>query len=174
MHRTIHLNRTIEFSPAIVWDALVDDDLVTGWLGDARIDPIVGGRFDLAWLGSPENSATSGLITVLDQPVRLVIETDVHGVVEFVLTEVNGGPRGTSSAVTVTVTVDLDARFEPRVVRMWSEALDQLDALLHGHAVDWGIVAGGPDADEAHWDVARTAHARAIRATHPNAIGTAP
>ena len=94
---TIRLDRVVPFSPVIVWDALVDADLVAGWLGDARIEPVVGGRYDLAWLGTPEITATSGKITRLEQPTSLVVVTDAHGTLDFSLTEVPGGPRGTST-----------------------------------------------------------------------------
>ena len=172
---TIRLDRVVPFSPVIVWDALVDADLVAGWLGDARIEPVVGGRYDLAWLGTPEITATSGKITRLEQPTSLVVVTDAHGTLDFSLTEVPGGPRGTSTVIELTVGVDIEHRFEARVRRVWLDALDQLDALLHGHPADWGIVASAPESDAAELDVAVSVTSpatRRIRASNTNAIET--
>ena len=39
--------RELEFSPVIVFDALVDADLVAGWLAEAEIEAAPGGRYDL-------------------------------------------------------------------------------------------------------------------------------
>ena len=164
----------VAFSPAIVWDALVDPELVAGWLGEARIDPVIDGRYDLAWLVTPEVAATSGRIIALQAPTSLVVATDAHGTVEFSLTEVPGGPRSTSTIVGLSVTVEIGAPFEARVRQLWSDALAQLDLLLHGHPIDWGIVANVPAEDAADLAVevgiSSLPVSRRIRASHTNAI----
>lgn len=133
--------REIELSPAIVWDALVDQELVFGWLAEARIDPVLGGRFELLWLHSTDQPPTSGTIVECEEPRRLVVDTDNHGRLKFRLDEVAGGSRGASTRLRLTVTVELDAAFAPRVKANWMISLDQLEELLRGHPVDW-----------AHWD----------------------
>ncbi|MBC7590190.1 MAG: SRPBCC domain-containing protein, partial [Salinibacterium sp.] len=45
----LHFERMYEFAPLIVWDALIDADLVSGWLADALIDPRPGGEYTLRW-----------------------------------------------------------------------------------------------------------------------------
>ena len=56
----MHFERDFEFSPAIVWDALIDPDLVAGWLAEARIDPVLGGQYSLRWMTRPgASTATS-------------------------------------------------------------------------------------------------------------------
>jgi uncharacterized protein YndB with AHSA1/START domain len=133
--------REIELSPAIVWDALVDQELVSGWLAEARIDPVAGGRFELAWLYSMDQPPTFGTIVEYREPRLLVIDTDNRGRLEFRLDELPGGNRGASTRLRLTVTVELDAAFVPRVKANWMISLDQLEELLRGRPVDW-----------AHWD----------------------
>ena len=56
----LQLSRGYDLPAAIVWDALVDEDLVEGWLAAARIDPQIGGLYWLA--GAMAVATTSGLI----------------------------------------------------------------------------------------------------------------
>ncbi|MEO6944615.1 MAG: SRPBCC domain-containing protein [Lacisediminihabitans sp.] len=129
--------REIGLSPVIVWDALVDQELVSGWLAEARIDAIVGGRFDLVWLYSMDQPPTSGTITELRQPSLLVINTDNRGRIEFRLDELAGGSRGVSTRLRLAVALDLDPAFVARVKANWMISLDQLEQLVRGHPVDW-------------------------------------
>jgi uncharacterized protein YndB with AHSA1/START domain len=129
--------REIELSPAIVWDALVDQELVSGWLAEARIAPVAGGRFELVWLYSTDQPPTSGTIVDYQEPRLLVVDTDNRGRLEFRLDELAGGRRGTSTRLRLTATIELDAAFLPRVKANWMISLDQLEELLRGHPVDW-------------------------------------
>lgn len=135
----LHLafEREIGLSPEIVWDALIDQELVSGWLAEARIDPVAGGRFDLAWMYSTDQPPTSGVIAEFREPRLLAVETDNRGRVEFRLEEISGGSRGVSTRLRLAVALELDAAFAPRVKANWMISLDQLEELLRGHPVDW-------------------------------------
>lgn len=129
--------REIELSPAIVWDALVDQDLASGWLAEATIEPVEGGRYDLVWLYSTDQPPTSGTIVECDEPRMLVVETDNRGRVEFRLDELTEGSRGSATLLRLAVALELDAAFAARVRANWMISLDQLEELLRGHPVDW-------------------------------------
>ena len=133
--------RDFEFSPAIVWDALVDPTLVVGWLAQAHIDPVPGGQYSLRWMNRPGLPVVPGSITELRAPEVLHIVREDRGAFRFLLTEFEGGSRGTSTRLRVEVRADIEPVFAPRVSADWMTALDQLDDLLHGHPVDWQ-----------HWD----------------------
>lgn len=133
--------RRLDFPPPIVFDALVDADLIGGWLAHAVVEPRVGGSYDLVWLTSSSFPPTHGTITLVDEPMALGVDTDNRGSFQFLLEPSNGGPRGTSTILTTRVRVAVDLAFVPRVAADWQSSLDQLDALLRGHPVDW-----------AHWD----------------------
>jgi len=129
--------RSLEFPPAIVFDALIDPDLLGGWLAQAKVEPHVGGAYDLVWLNSTSFPPTRGTIRVVDEPHALVIDTDNRGGFHFVLEPQVGGSRGTSTVLTVRVKVSVDEAFVPRVTADWQSSLDHLDSLLRGHSVDW-------------------------------------
>ena len=129
--------REIELSPAIVWDALVDDELVSGWLAEASIDPVEGGRFDLVWLYSTDQPPTSGTIVRLVERSALAVDTDNRGRIEFTLKPLAGGARRGSTRLRLTVVLELDRAFAARVRANWMISLDQLEELLRGHPVDW-------------------------------------
>lgn len=126
-----------EFPRVIVWDALVDADLVSGWLAEATITPEVGGQYNLRWTHRVSQPATLGRVTVFQPLERLHIDTsdDVH--LAFELRELAGGSRGTSTHLRVSVAGPTDAAEESRVKADWLTNLDQLEDLLRGHPVDW-------------------------------------
>ena len=133
----MRLTRDLDLPRVIVWDALVDQDLVSGWLGEAAIVPVVGGEYNLTRVHLPDTPTTFGRITVLQPLERLHIDTTDVGLLEFALEERAGGSRSTSTRLTLTVTIDLDPSALPRVRADWLVCLDQLDELLRGHPVDW-------------------------------------
>jgi len=133
--------RELAFAPVIVWDALVDPELVHGWLAHAVIEPVAGGEYNLRWLNRLGNPESLGRITVLQPRERLHIDTASVGLLRFELTEVAGGSRGTSTRLVLRVDVEVEDAFAARVKADWLTSLDQLDDLLRGHPVDW-----------AHWD----------------------
>jgi uncharacterized protein YndB with AHSA1/START domain len=129
--------RDLEFPTVIVWDAFVDDDLVSGWLGDAHISPEIGGEFNVVWRHRPTASPLIGSIVDLHAPDRLTIDMLPAGRLWFELVEFPGGSRGTSTRVRVTVDVAIEPVFAARVRADWLTNLDQLEELLRGHPVDW-------------------------------------
>lgn len=133
--------RELEFAPVIVWDALVDADLVSGWLAEAVIEPVVGGEYNLRWVHRFGQPASLGRITVLQPLERLHVDTTTVGLLRFGLEEVDGGSRGTSTRLALQVDVEVEPAFAPRVKADWLTNLDQLGDLLRGHPVDWQ-----------HWD----------------------
>ncbi|MBB5634078.1 uncharacterized protein YndB with AHSA1/START domain [Cryobacterium mesophilum] len=137
----LEFTRRLDFHPAIVFDALIDPDLLGGWLAHAVVEPHEGGAFDLAWLTSTSFPPTRGRISLLDEPRALDVVTDNRGRFRFDLDPSPGGERGTVTTLTTAVDVVVDRAFVPRVAADWQSSLDQLDGLLRGHPVDW-----------IHWD----------------------
>ena len=131
---TIDLTRDIDLPRVIVWDALVDPDLVSGWLGQAEIEPIAGGVYNLAWPHRPASTETFGRITLLQHPERLHLDTTNLGRVAFSLESVDGGFRETGTRLRLTVDDVDDAAI---ATADWTQNLDQLEELLHGRPVDW-------------------------------------
>ena len=129
--------RDLEFPPSVVFDALIEPDLLAGWLADADVEPQLDGCYDLVWLTSSSYPSTQGTITALDEPELLEIETDNRGDISFRLEAYQGGPFGTATRLVTTVQVAVDSVFLPRVKADWLSNLDQLDELLRGHPVDW-------------------------------------
>ena len=130
-------SREFDLPPVIVWDALVDDVLVEGWLAVARVEPRVGGSYWLDWQSGSSLPATSGIITVFDAPLRLRIETDNIGSLDFSLTPTTGGSRGSGTLLRLTIRVDTEPRLLASTRAYWLGNFDQLEALLRGHPVDW-------------------------------------
>ncbi len=55
----VAVEHEVDLPRAIVWDAFLDPELVSGWLADAVIVPEEGGEYNLTWLdrvGSPRRS----------------------------------------------------------------------------------------------------------------------
>lgn len=139
----LRFERAIDFPASIVFDALIDPDLVGGWLAHAEVEPRAGGRFDLVWLTSSSFPPTQGTITevsppeALKDPAVLEVSTDNRGVFRFELGAKEGGTMGSSTLLTLTVAAAVDSVFIPRVIADWQTSLDQLEGLLRGHPVDW-------------------------------------
>ena len=129
----LRFEHSYDFAREIVWDALTDPDLVSGWLAEADIDARLHGRYDLDWLHFDLLRTTTGEIVDLDEPRLLVVDTDNFGVTTIELAE--SGLRQTLLTVTVDALADL--QFTPMIAATWRLSLEQLDELLHGHPVDW-------------------------------------
>jgi uncharacterized protein YndB with AHSA1/START domain len=143
---TVDLMREFDLPRVIVWDALVDPDLVSGWLAPAEIEPVAGGIYNLVWGHRPTYADTFGRITLLQHPERLHLDTTNLGRIEFTLESVEGGFRDTSTRLRVAIELDAaelraegmdDAATTARVTADWNTNLDQLEELLHGRPVDW-------------------------------------
>jgi uncharacterized protein YndB with AHSA1/START domain len=146
------LERTVELPPVIVFDALIDPDLVVGWLARASIQPVLGGRYDLEWLGYETEQATSGVIVELAEPASLSVQTDDHGSIDFTLETLEGGPRGTGTLLRLRVRLAMEPAFSGRVREAWESRLDRLEELLRGHPADWVRLAGAGDAGKSESD----------------------
>jgi uncharacterized protein YndB with AHSA1/START domain len=131
------IERKIELPPSIVWDALVDPELVIGWLAGAAIDPRVGGRYDLTWQRDGARRVGPGVITELREGRLLTVDAAQHGVLSFRLEDAAGGSRGTSTRLRLSVKLGADPLFAARARADWETRLDQLEDLLRGHPVDW-------------------------------------
>ncbi len=134
---SLHLERRYEFSPVIVWDALVDADLVVGWLAEATIRPELGGEYNLRRPNPRSSVSREGRITRFEPFTRLEVSSDDSGSLLFGLAEVVGGGRGTSTAMTVDIVSPIEPAFAATMRADWLTSLDQLDDLLRGHPVDW-------------------------------------
>lgn len=135
----LELRRSYDLPVAIVWDALVDEDLVEGWLAAARIDPREGGLYWLGWQGGATLAPTNGTIIAIEPPRLLAIDTDNIGSLEFRLESVPNGTRGTSTDLILRIRVDTEPRLMASTRAYWQSNFDQLEALLRGHPVDWSI-----------------------------------
>jgi uncharacterized protein YndB with AHSA1/START domain len=131
------IERRIGLPPPIVWDALVDPDLVIGWLAGASIDPRVGGHYDLTWQRDGARRVGPGVITELREGRLLTVDAAQHGVLSFRLEDAAGGSRGTSTRLRLSVKLGADPLFAARARADWETRLDQLEDLLRGHPVDW-------------------------------------
>ncbi len=132
--------RDYEFPRVIVWDALIDPDLVSGWLAEASILPALGGQYDLWWINREGTPATSGRIVLFEPLRRLQVETKDAGRLLFTLGELAGGMRAASTRLRVEVQLTGDVVLDARATTDWLTNLEQLDELLRGHPVDWGDV----------------------------------
>jgi uncharacterized protein YndB with AHSA1/START domain len=133
----LHVERLLDFPVAIVWDALTDSVLLSGWLAEVEVDLRIGGRFDLQWLPEQGIGTTYGEIAELDDGVRLRVETSTLGLLTFDVAEERGGTRGTSTLLRITVAAQLAPAQVVDVVATLTTSLDQLVDLLYGHPVDW-------------------------------------
>jgi uncharacterized protein YndB with AHSA1/START domain len=122
---------------SIVWDALVDSDLVGGWLAEAEIDPRIGGRYDLSWHSPIATGTTLGEIADLLEPELLVVELERVGTVTFSLSAVQAGSRGESTLLSVSISAETEPRLADGVSAAWLTSLEQLEELLRGRPVDW-------------------------------------
>jgi uncharacterized protein YndB with AHSA1/START domain len=129
--------RTIDLPPVIVWDALVDPDLLTGWLGEVRMFPTESPRFHIHWHGVDSRQSTVGRVTAMEAPRRIRVETDNRGRIECMLRSIPGGLRETSTELELRVDSGIEPAFATRARDEWQTSLDRLEALLHGHPVDW-------------------------------------
>jgi uncharacterized protein YndB with AHSA1/START domain len=127
--------RAIDLPRVIVWDALVDPELLAGWLGEVRSDPIDGRLFTLT-PGTGDAPLSFELVHE-ERPNRLAARAADGRLFEFELTEVEGGSRGTSTSLALRILLDFHAAFAGGMRREWETSLDDLVELLRGHPVDW-------------------------------------
>lgn len=134
---SLHFTRDYEFPRVIVWDALVDPELVSGWLAEATITPQVGGEYNLLWLHRVGQPASPGRIAVLHPLERLDVDTASFGRMSFTLEDLAGGNRGSSTRLRLDLDIEIEPVFATRLKADWLTTLDQLEDLLRGHPIDW-------------------------------------
>jgi uncharacterized protein YndB with AHSA1/START domain len=117
-----------------VWRAIAEPDEIVKWLAEAELEPREGGKVVLRWLNMPEENAVAlGTVKAFDPPRTLELDTDIHGVLRFELTEDDGGCRLTFTASYPA----LDDENRLSVLAGWHIHLDHLADALAGHAQDW-------------------------------------
>lgn len=120
----IRIERDLDLPRAIVWEALVDAALVEGWLHPS--ERLVTGTSPVEFR-EPDDPA---------EPAVLEVISPSFGNVRIVLTRLDGGTRGESTRLKLTVSDEWGRRTDRE--SLWALRLDQLEALLRGHPVDWG------------------------------------
>ncbi|KQX06569.1 MULTISPECIES: SRPBCC family protein [unclassified Leifsonia] len=117
-----------------VWAMLTQPALTRLWWADSKIEPRVGGRFDLRWLNSPEAGVWwEGAVTVWEPERVLEFTNSEHGLLRWELEATDAGTRLTF--------IDLIRPAEERFVAMslagWHLHLDHLAEALDGIGQDW-------------------------------------
>ncbi|WP_445442276.1 SRPBCC family protein [Clavibacter sp. km1a] len=136
--------RLIDLPALIVWDAVSDPDMVSGWLAEASIDQEEGGDFWFEWMTVPDRSlasASGGLVTRFEEgraiDYTFLHEGEVTARFRLRLQEVPGGPRDRQTELGVTVSGVLPAGIANVLKASWRLHLDLLEDLVHGRPVDW-------------------------------------
>jgi uncharacterized protein YndB with AHSA1/START domain len=130
---SLHFERVIDLPPPMVWEALVDSDLLSGWLADASVDARAGGSAVFRWFDGAPSTRSSIAAYVLHE--TLTFATDNAGRWAFALQAVPGGPRNNTTHLRLTVT-PATARQSEAAEHAWPSSLRNLELLLHGHPVD--------------------------------------
>src|SRR5215210_644051 len=79
-----------------VWAALTSPDELITWWGDADVELIEGGRFDVRWLNTDDEGNTAEMharIAQLEPERLLVLDGDIHGTLRWELTPDGDGTR---------------------------------------------------------------------------------
>ena len=119
----IRLERVVALPREVVWEALVDPVLVSGWLHpDARL---VEGATPVLYI-EPETPTGRAVLEVV---------SPVFGEVRLELVPVPDGPRGESTRLAVWARGEWGSLANRR--RFWTARLDRLESLLRGHPADW-------------------------------------
>jgi uncharacterized protein YndB with AHSA1/START domain len=112
-----------------------------GWLGDAEVELVAGGRFTVRWLNTDDQGNRAvyrGTITRLEPPRLLEISGDIHGVLRWTLRPEAGGTRLTFSS-----TLELPEEYWTKVLAGWHYHLDSLAAALDGQPADLARLSNG-------------------------------
>jgi len=120
----IRLECDIDLPRGIVWEALVDPVLVEGWLHPSA--RLVEGSTCLEFR-EPEHPA---------RPAVLEVISPAFGGVRIELSRVEGGTRGESTLLELSVSDTWGRRAEREA--LWALRLEQLAWLVRGRPVDWG------------------------------------
>ena len=139
-----HLNHPVER----VWRAISDPDEIVAWLAVADLDLVPGGRAELRWLNTDqggEHAVARGVVTAVDPPHLLELDTDRHGLIRWELRP--SGHDSNACLLTFTASVALPTELRLIVLAGWHTHLDFLAGALDGHAIDW------PNWPRNHWEM---------------------
>ena len=137
-----------------VWAAVTEPGELRGWLADAEVDLVEGGRVRLRWLNTDDEgneAVATGRVTALDPPRLVELATEPHGVLRFELRE-----DGDGTALTFIVTTPAPNEQIALARSGWHIHLEHLADALDGRPVDW------PRWGEEHrprWDEIHAAYA---------------
>jgi uncharacterized protein YndB with AHSA1/START domain len=134
--RVLRYERHLEHPVERVWAAVTDPGELVGWLGEADIDLVPGGRVEIRWLNTDDEgnrAVARGAITALDPPRLLEVDTDLHGVLRWELAPAAGG----GTVLRFTNITPAPDEFVAKVLAGWAIHLDHLEDALDGHHVDW-------------------------------------
>jgi uncharacterized protein YndB with AHSA1/START domain len=137
---------------SIVWIALAESELISGWWGEAQLEPWPGGTFRIALQLGDGTHEVAGRVARIEEPVSLVLDTDEFGDMAFTLEAVAGGTRGASTVLSIALDSYPAAAQAPvgpvaaepvdvAVRARWDAHITNLVFLLHGHPADWGVAA---------------------------------
>jgi uncharacterized protein YndB with AHSA1/START domain len=136
--------RLVDLPALIVWDAVSDPDMVSGWLAEATIEQEEGGEFWFEWMTVPDRSlasAAGGVVTRFEEgravEFTFLDEGEVTARFHLRLEEIPGGPRDRQTELVVTVSGLLPAGIANVLKASWRLHLDLLQDLVHGRPVDW-------------------------------------
>jgi uncharacterized protein YndB with AHSA1/START domain len=132
--RVLRFERRLEHPVERVWAALTEPAEMQGWLAEADIDLVLGGRVELRWLNTDDEgnrAIATGTVTALEPPRLLEYDTDIHGLMRFELQE-----EGDACRLTF-FTAPADPAFTTMALAGWHIHLDHLADALAGRPVDW-------------------------------------
>lgn len=118
-----------------VWQALTEPSEISGWLAEAKLDPVEGGQVELRWLNTDDegNTAVARGIVTRYEPLRVLeFDTDIHGRLRWEL-----APTPAGSRLVFLVEHELAPEWLAKVVAGWHVHLDFLQDALDGQRVDW-------------------------------------
>jgi uncharacterized protein YndB with AHSA1/START domain len=137
----VRFERRLKHPVARVWRALTEPAELIGWWGDAEVELVEGGRFDVRWLNTDERGNRAemrGTITDLEPPHRLEVRGDIHGVLRWELR-----PEGAGTVLTFSSTLELPDEYRLLVLAGWHYHLDSLADALDGQPADLATLSGG-------------------------------
>jgi uncharacterized protein YndB with AHSA1/START domain len=149
-----------------VWAALTHPGELRGWLADADIDLVAGGRVQLRWLNTDDEgngAVADGTVTALDPPRLLELDTEPHGVLRWELREADGG-----TALTLIVSVPAPNAGIELARAGWHIHLEHLADALAGRPVDWPAWSAE---HRPRWQQIHAAYAASEASTSASAAG---
>ena len=119
-----------------VWAALTEPSELRGWLADADLELVAGGRVQLRWLNTDDegnHAVATGTVTALDPPRLLELDLEPHGVLRWELEDGAGG----GTLLTFTVSTAAPEEQITLALAGWHIHLEHLADALDGRPVAW-------------------------------------